>query len=86
MHSIGLRLRIHRVRSYEKFTSEGLSYPIWDLIHLLEERLPAEFGGGVGDYQLLEEQAENGQTHLTLLVHPKVGDIDEKQVGMAHQL
>jgi len=80
LQKAGLSLHIHRVRSYEKFTSEGLSYPVWALVEFLETTLPSEFGGGIGDYQLLEEQSDSGQTFLTLLVHPHVGTLDEKQL------
>jgi hypothetical protein len=39
--------------------------------------LPREFGGGIGDYQILEEEDEEGRSRLTLLVHPQVGALDE---------
>jgi hypothetical protein len=80
MEKVGLKLHIHNVRSYEKFTSEGLNYPYWDLYELLETTLPADFGGGTGDYQLVEEEDGNGQSFLTLLVHLNVGTIDNERI------
>jgi hypothetical protein len=80
MHELGLTLHVHGVRSYEKLTAEGMSYPIDELIEILEGRLPAEFGGGPCDYQLLEEEGTAGQTHLTLRIHPRLGYLDEAQV------
>lgn len=77
---VGLSLHVHRVRSYEKLTSEGMCYASHDLFELLESVLPAEFGGGPGDYQLVEEEDADGQTRLTLLVHPEVGLLDERRV------
>jgi hypothetical protein len=74
---IGLTLHAHHIRSFEKFTSEGMNYVYTDLFALLEQRLPAQFGGGPGDYQLVEEEDTNGQTRLTLRVRPRVGDLDE---------
>jgi hypothetical protein len=76
----GLMLHIHGVRSYEKFTSEGMNYFYGDLYELFEKTLPAEFGGGAGDYQLVEEEDANGQTRLTLLVHPQAGRVDEERL------
>jgi hypothetical protein len=78
--SVGLTLHLHHIRSYEKFTSEGMNYFYGDLYQLFEKTLPTEFGGGPGDYQLVEEEDNNGQTRLTLVVHPEVGNLDEGQV------
>ena len=73
----GLTLHLRHIRSYEKFTSEGMNYFYGDLYEFLERTLPAEFGGAAGDYQLVEEEDETGQTRLTLMVHPMVGAVDE---------
>ncbi len=80
MQELGLTLHVHGVRSYEKLTAEGMSYPIEDLIDLLEARLPAEFGGGPCDYQLIEEEGTAGQTRLTLRIHPRLGALDETRI------
>jgi hypothetical protein len=80
MQQLGLTLHIHHVRSYEKLTSEGLNYPVDDLTEIIESRLPAAFGGGPCDYQLIEEEASDGRSRLTLRVHPAVGPIDEARV------
>lgn len=74
---LGLGLHLHHIRSYEKLTSEGMNYFYGDLFDTLEKILPAEFGGGPGDYQLHEEEDERGQTRLTLRVHPDVANLDE---------
>ena len=47
-----------------------------DVVHVLEEVLPARFGGGPTDYQLVEEEAPGGEARLRLLVHPDVGPVD----------
>jgi hypothetical protein len=73
----GLTGHLRHIRSYEKFTSEGMNYFYGDLFDTLEMILPAEFGGGPGDYQLLEEEDERGQTRLTLRVHPDIANLDE---------
>jgi hypothetical protein len=80
MHRLGLTLHVHDVRSYEKLTAEGMSYPVEDLIEIIESRLPAEFGGGPCDYQLVEEEGDGGRTRLTLRVHPRLGEVDEPRI------
>jgi hypothetical protein len=77
---VGLSLHLHHIRSYEKFTSEGMNYFYGDLYDLFERILPGEFGGAPGDYQLVEEEDESGQTRLTLRVHPGVPNLDEKRL------
>lgn len=73
----GLNLHVHAVGSIEKLTTEGLAYPFDMLYALLESKLPDEFGGGPGDYQIVEDEGADGQTFLTLLVDPTVGPVDE---------
>ena len=80
LEKVGFTLHIHGVRSFEKFTSEGMNYFYGDLFELFEKTLPAEFGGGAGDYQLVEEEDASGQTRLTLLVHPALGPVDEARL------
>lgn len=80
MQELGLTLHIHGVRSYEKLTAEGMSYPVDDLTEILESRLPVEFGGGPCDYQLIEEESTGGRTRLTLRIHPRLGDLDEARI------
>lgn len=82
----GLTLHLHHIRSYEKFTGEGMNYFFGDLLELLERNLPREFGGGPGDYQLVEEEDGNGQTRLTILVHPSVQKLDEEKLLSRVQL
>jgi hypothetical protein len=80
LERVGLRLHLHRIRSYEKFTAEGWTYFYGDLYGLMEKTLPSEFGGDPGHYQLVEEEDEHGQTRLTLLVDPEVGELDEEKL------
>ena len=81
LERVGLRLHLHRIRSYEKFTAEGWTYFYGDLYGLMEKTLPSEFGGDPGHYQLVEEEDEDGQTRLTLLVDPVVGQLDEEKLA-----
>jgi hypothetical protein len=80
LEKAGFTLHISSVRSFEKFTSEGMNYFYGDLFELFEKILPAEFGGAPGDYQLVEEEDAGGQTRLTLLLHPAVDGVDEAKL------
>jgi len=80
MHEAGLTVHVHNVGSFEKLTSEGLAFPVDDLYELFETTLPDKFGGSAGDYQLVEEEGVNGRMHLTLIVDPSVGPIDESSL------
>ncbi|HTM10567.1 MAG TPA: hypothetical protein VL754_19430 [Verrucomicrobiae bacterium] len=79
LEEAGLGLHLHGIRSFEKFTGEGLNYYFGDLLELIEKKLPAEFGGGPGDYQLAEEE-EAGRTCLTLRVDPSIASLDEEKI------
>ena len=77
LQKVGFIQHLHTIRSFEKFTSEGMNYFTTDLFELIEQTIPSEFGGGLGDYQLVEEEDDSGQTRLTLLVHPAVTGLNE---------
>lgn len=76
----GLTLHLRGIRSFEKFTGEGMNYFFGDLYEFVEKTLPAEFGGGPGDYQLAEEEDDSGQTRLTLRVDPLIESLDEARL------
>ncbi|MGH8546608.1 MAG: hypothetical protein ACREX3_23935, partial [Gammaproteobacteria bacterium] len=80
LERVGFTQHLHTIRSFEKFTSEGMNYFSTDLFELLENTIPSEFGGGPGDYQLVEEEDNHGQTRLTLLVHPDIGELNEEKL------
>jgi phenylacetate-coenzyme A ligase PaaK-like adenylate-forming protein len=74
---------VHTIRSFEKLTAGGMSFLDADLIRVLEDVLPARFGGASTDYQLVEEEADDGVPMVRLLVHPQVGPLDEQAVAKA---
>ena len=76
---LGFHRHISHIRSYEKLCSEGMSFVGTELLRLLEEVLPKEFGGNLGDYQLLEEEQQS-LTRVSLLVSPAVGQIDDQRI------
>jgi hypothetical protein len=86
LEKVGLTLHLHDIRSHEKLTAEGMNYLYTDLFELFERTLPREFGGGPGDYQLVEEEDSNTQTRLTIRVNPELGEIDEETLLARVQL
>ncbi len=76
---LGLSTHVHDVRSYEKLTSEGITFMGSDVIVLLDEVLPARFGGQPTDYQLVEEEVE-GAPKVSVIISPAVGDVDNRAV------
>ncbi len=77
---LGFDEHIHHIRGFDKLTGEGMTFIGTDLVRILDEVLPAKFGGSSTDYQLLEEEDESGHTRLSLLISPEVGAIDENEV------
>jgi hypothetical protein len=70
----------HSIRSFEKLTGAGMTFMDGDIIRVLEEVLPARFGGSPTDYQMVEEEGERGEPILRLLIRPELGPIDEAAV------
>ena len=81
LERVGWATHVKAVRSYEKLTSGGIRFFDTDLIAVLEKVLPARFGGGPTDYQLVEDEAENGQPRLRLVVDPAIGTLDARALG-----
>jgi hypothetical protein len=80
---LGLNLHLHTIRSFEKLTAGGMTFLDTDVIRILEEELPWRFGGGMADYQLIEEEGEAGDAEIILAVHPQIGPVDEQSVRQA---
>jgi hypothetical protein len=83
LHQLDLTTHIRDVRSYRKLTGEGMTLVGSDMVRILEEDLPAKFGGSPIDYQLVEEEADNGLTKLMLYVDPIVQIEDETKLQIA---
>lgn len=83
MERLGWTTHLHTIRSYEKLTAGGMTFLDADLVRVLEEVLPARFGGSAVDYQLLEQEGADGHAGLRLLVHPRVGPFDAAQLVAA---
>jgi hypothetical protein len=77
---LGFNTHIHDIRSFAKLTGSGMTIVGTDFIRILEEVLPNKYGGVATDYQLLEEEDSQGQTHLSLIISPTVGAVDESDI------
>ncbi len=83
MEFLGWPVHLHSVRSYEKLTAAGMTFLDTDVVRVLEEILPARFGGGPTHYQLVEDWGSAGEPRLRLLIHPAVGPVSEEDVAQA---
>jgi phenylacetate-coenzyme A ligase PaaK-like adenylate-forming protein len=79
----GFDLCLRRVRSFSKLTAEGVTLVGSEMEHILEAVLPKRFGGTPLDYQLVEEEDGSGLTRVVVVIHPRVGPIDEAAVVAA---
>ncbi len=77
---LGLTTHIRDIRSFRKLTGEGITLIGSDMEYILDTVLPERFGGSLIDYQLWEEEDEQGLTRLTLIVSPRVQLDDEQAV------
>jgi hypothetical protein len=83
LDEVGWKTHLHSIMSFEKLTSEGMSFLRADVVEVLDEVLPKLFGGNPTHYQLLEEDDDQGRPHLRLLVHPDVGPVSSQAVADA---
>jgi len=79
LSQLGLEISIRNIRSFEKLTAEGTTIFIEDLTDLLENIMPKKFGGGVLDYQIVEEEI-GSKTKLNLYVSPTIKNINLEKV------
>jgi len=77
---IGFTDHIYNIRGFDKLTSEGMTFIGTDLMKIIEEVLPVKFGGTSTDYQMVEEEDEQGHTHMSIVVSPELGAIDEAEL------
>ena len=77
---LGWTDHLQDIRSFEKLNAEGRLFFGSQLISLVEQTLPEHFGGDPTDYQLVEQEDEEGLTRLSVHVHPRLAGIDEAGV------
>lgn len=69
---LGYHVHLRDIRSHGKLTGEGVTLIGNDMIRILEEVLPARFGGDAHHYQLHEVEQRDGFTRLVLVVDPRI--------------
>jgi hypothetical protein len=77
---IGLTAHLHSIRSFDKLTGEGMTFIGSDLVRIVEEVLPARFGGASTDYQIVELEDAHGATSVHVVVNEHVGQVDEAEI------
>jgi hypothetical protein len=81
LEGLGWPTHLSNIRSHEKLTAGGMTFLDTDVVRILEEVLPARFGGGPTDYQLVEEEAADGLPGVRILVHPAIGAVRTESVA-----
>jgi phenylacetate-coenzyme A ligase PaaK-like adenylate-forming protein len=81
LYRMGYRTSLHTVRSYSKLLVEGVTVIGADVQRILEEVLPAAFGGSPLDYQLVEDEGADSMSRLLLVVSPRLAIADEQEVA-----
>jgi hypothetical protein len=81
LHELGYTTHISKISSYSKLVTEGVTLIGSDVIRVLEQVLPARFGGSVLDYQLWEEEDRMGISRISLVISPDVELDDENEAA-----
>lgn len=76
----GFTKHVRGIRSFRKLTGEGMTLIGSDMERILDKVLPEKFGGSAQDYQLMEEEGENGFTERSVIVSPSITLEDESEV------
>jgi hypothetical protein len=66
LEAMGFHTHLREIRSYSKLVGEGVTLIGNEMLLILEQGLPARFGGSALDYQLMEQEDESGFTRLYL--------------------
>ena len=77
LEQLGWTTHISRVRSFKRLTAVGMTFTDEEVERILEDILPARFGGSPLDYQIIESEDSDGDPRITLVVSPSVGSVDE---------
>jgi hypothetical protein len=78
--AFGYTTHLREIHSYSKLTGEGVTLIGSEMLQVLDQLLPARFGGSPLDYQLMEEEDNQGLTRLYLVIHPRLEIADEQVV------
>ena len=78
---LGLDTHLGEIRSFRKLTGGGMTLIGSDMVRILEEVLPARHGGSPLDYQLVEDEDEDGFTRFHIRVSPRLKIADDEAVA-----
>jgi hypothetical protein len=78
--AVGLGRHLRQIRSYEKLSSEGMTFAGTKLLTLTEQVLPARFGGDPIDYQFVEYEEADGLRRIAVVVSPRVGAVEDGEI------
>lgn len=68
LQSYGWHTHLRGIHSFEKLTGMGMTFADAELTPVLDQVLPARFGGDPTDYQLIEGESGDGDVRLRLVV------------------
>ncbi|MFB3777344.1 MAG: hypothetical protein ACE141_07020 [Bryobacteraceae bacterium] len=77
LSALGLTTQLDNIFSYGKLTGGGVTLLSGGLLQILEQSLPARFGGVSSDFQLVEHEGA-GQTEIELRAHPRLGGSEDE--------
>jgi len=80
LDAYGYHTHLREIRSYSKLVGEGVTLIGNEMLRILDQVLPARFGGTPQDYQLMEQEDARGLTRVALVISPRVQIADEQQV------
>lgn len=80
LEAYGYTTHLRQIRSYSKLVGEGVTLIGNEMLDILENVLPAQFGGTPIDYQLQEQEDDKGLTRVYLVIDPRVEIADEQAV------
>jgi len=83
LEALGHMEHLSGVQSFEKLTSEGMTFMVSDLVRITEETLPRLFGGSSADYQAEEVLDHGTLSFIEILVSLRLGAVDEGKVAGA---
>ncbi len=78
---LGYSTHVREIASFRKLTGAGVTLVGSEMERILEQVLPARFGGTPLDWQLLEEEDPvTAATRVFVVADPKLGPLDEGEV------
>jgi len=81
LEAAGWTTHLWNIRSYEKLTGGGVTFEAGEVIPVIEQTLPARFGGAPTDYQLFEAERADGTPLLHLRVAPRLGELNNDEIA-----